>query len=241
MDDQSFEKFFEGNPSGLDFSKGTFTTQQVERLSQVLKTNHTITSLDLTGCLLREENARVLAEAFRVNTTLRYLHLGMNLFGGQGSKLIIDSLVPCSRVWSLDMRQNFMFRDQKDDLLVVSIAALVTCNHTLMHLDVSLNFLDEEGRSVIERALRSFNGSLTSQQGLGTMADMTCTRNLHMHRRVLETVLAMLAVRWLKKNVSSSWLVCTMPKEMFQMIAKSLWQTKTDLEAWGERVRSATR
>ena len=58
----------------------------------LLRRTHSLTNLLLGRCSIGEDGACQLAEALRVNSTLRLLWLQYNLLGGRGAKALVESL-----------------------------------------------------------------------------------------------------------------------------------------------------
>lgn len=78
-----------------------------------------MTSLDLKGNLLGNENLKNLGDALRVNTTLTTLYLCNNCFIGAGLSLecFVDALKHNKTLTLLDLSINILSRDQLERMV----------------------------------------------------------------------------------------------------------------------------
>ena len=74
----------------------------------LLRRTHSLTELLLGSCSIGEEGACQLAEALRVNSTLRVLWLPDNPLGKRGAKALVESLAHNTSVNELYVSQEFI-------------------------------------------------------------------------------------------------------------------------------------
>ena len=73
----------------------------------LLRRTHNLTELYLVHCSIGEDGAYQLAEALRVNSTLRLLWLQYNPLGGRGAKALVESLAHNTSVKTLGLSQEY--------------------------------------------------------------------------------------------------------------------------------------
>ena len=75
----------------------------------LLRRTHSLTVLYLVGCSIGEDGACQLAEALRVNSTLKLLQLRLNPLGEGGAKALMESLAHNTRVKELYLSQQYKY------------------------------------------------------------------------------------------------------------------------------------
>jgi len=98
-------------------------------LAEALKTNSTLTTLDLYGHSIRNARAKALAEALKTNSALTTLNLQENLIGSDGAKALAEALKTNSALTTLDLRCNSIGDDGAKALSKVSKASNITIEY----------------------------------------------------------------------------------------------------------------
>jgi hypothetical protein len=96
-------------------------------LSDALKYNTTLTSLNLGGSQIGDDGAKDLSGALKHNTTLTSLELGFNKISAAGAKDLSDALKHNTTLTSLNLRDN-----QIGGAQLKEINALIERNHQMM-------------------------------------------------------------------------------------------------------------
>ncbi|MDG1436730.1 MAG: hypothetical protein P8P83_02965 [Rickettsiaceae bacterium] len=86
-------------------SKG-ISTEGAALLAEALKTNNTLTYLDLRVNRIGAEGAALLAEALKTNTTLKILKLALNNIGTEGAETLKEALQENSTLTKLELYDN---------------------------------------------------------------------------------------------------------------------------------------
>ena len=107
----------------------------ISTLSQVLKTNTTVTQLNLKGNLIDPSGAKLLGEALKVNTSLTDLNLSASKtktpIRALGVKAITDALLTNTTLKTLELRNNAI-----GDSGASYIGNLIKVNKVLTSLDL---------------------------------------------------------------------------------------------------------
>ena len=186
------EKFLdvllEGNTSlkELDLSGNGLSLRRlgpaINKLSELLKNNKTLTRLFLSGCELSDiECVAPIAAGLRNNNTLRYLDLSDNGLREEGASEIAKSLKNNTSLLNLDLSRNNIGNEG-----AIAIAAVLKNNNTLRYLDLSDNEIGEEGVSEIAKSL----------------INNTSLLNLDLSRNLIRGVGAIAIADALKNNTS---------------------------------------
>jgi len=117
--------------------------------SDMLRSNSSLTSLDLSKHRMRDRGVQVLCEYLAVNQTLRTLSLRCNLITMEGGSAI-GRLLETSGLVSLDLSGN-----RVDNLGAMSIARALESNKQLTHLNLTHNNIGGEGLAALAHALSS--------------------------------------------------------------------------------------
>ena len=136
---------------GFHFFHRLFST-----LFLVLKSNTSLTSLDLGGNSIRDERTKSLSEALRVNVPLTSLDLRWNSIGAEGAHSLSEALKVNISLTSLDLARNSI-----SDEGAHSLSEALRVNTSLTSLDLGGNTIRDEGANSLSEALR-VNSSLTS-------------------------------------------------------------------------------
>jgi hypothetical protein len=76
------------------------------RLGEKLKTNTTLTTLNLEENSLKDEGIEYITEALEVNTTIKHLRISKNLVGDKGVQSVCKALLKNNTLESLDLDSN---------------------------------------------------------------------------------------------------------------------------------------
>ncbi|KAF9208864.1 hypothetical protein BGZ49_007297 [Haplosporangium sp. Z 27] len=125
-------------------------------LSEALKINATLITLNLGSNLIGYEGALALSEALKTNATLTTLGLKDNSIGNEGALTLSEALKTNATLITLDLRDNSIGYEGALALL----EALKT-NATLTTLDLSYNTIGDEGALALSEALKT-NTTLTT-------------------------------------------------------------------------------
>lgn len=114
-----------------DFGAVTLRNREIKikdfrLLTESLKTNKTVTSLDLTSAYIRDYALNELAKSLKVNTSLTSLNLEMNPINEKGVEALAKALELNSSVTRLDF--NFIFPD------VTALCNMFKINYSIREL-----------------------------------------------------------------------------------------------------------
>lgn len=204
-------------------------------------------SLSVASNCLGSEGTEIICQSLMDNRTLTHLNLNCNAIGAHG---VVSVCRMIRRDDNATTMRSLTLAANKIPSEATSIVAkeLIMGRNALRHLDVSSNaFKAEDTLSMCEclpynftlktlNLLNSYplqsvydkvrchvehNGSLTRLLLIGVDVSHIERRNQHMHQMMRQRVALVLCIR--KPNV---------PKEVFQMIARTLWMTKSDVSTF---------
>ena len=119
-------------------------------LSVALKANSTITTLKLNSNSIGSCGAKELSMALRTNSALTTLHLGGNALGDEGAEALHVALRKNSTLATLNLEHNFI-REAGAQALSVALKS----NSTLTALDLGSNSIGDIGAMSLSEALRA--------------------------------------------------------------------------------------
>ena len=124
-----------------------------ELLQNIRNQNSTITSVELSGLFLHENNigssgAKALAETLRQNSTITSVSLVGNNIGDEGAIALAETLRQNSTITDVDLRSNNI-----GDEGVTALAKALRQNSTIIDLDLSSNNIGDEGATALAKAL----------------------------------------------------------------------------------------
>ncbi|KAF9112767.1 hypothetical protein BGX27_002853 [Mortierella sp. AM989] len=119
-------------------------------LSEALKTNTTLTTLDLTNNIIGKEGGLALAEALKTNITLITLDLTNNLVRREGDLTLSEALKVNRTFTTLDLSRNSIGKEG-----ALALAEVLKTNTTLITLDLRFNSIGKEGALSLSQALKS--------------------------------------------------------------------------------------
>ncbi|CAE7643758.1 NLRC3 [Symbiodinium necroappetens] len=125
-----------------------------EAIAEALKTNSTLTSINLEGNRIDEDGGKAIGEALKSNSTLASINLGFcNI--GEGAQAICEALKTNSTLTSINLERNHIGNEGGK-----AIGKALKTNSTLTSINLESNFIGGEGGKAIAEALRS-NSTLT--------------------------------------------------------------------------------
>ncbi|KAF8982665.1 hypothetical protein BGZ46_000848 [Entomortierella lignicola] len=119
-------------------------------LSEALKTNTTLTTLDLRSNSISQEGALALSEALKTNTSLTTLNLGSNSIGQEGVLALSEALKINTTLTTLGLWRNSI---RGEGALALSEALKI--NTTLTTLNLLWNSIGQEGALALSEALKT--------------------------------------------------------------------------------------
>ncbi|KAG0363320.1 hypothetical protein BGX24_004911, partial [Mortierella sp. AD032] len=125
-------------------------------LSKALKTNSTLTTLDLLGNSIGENGAVAVSEALKINPTLTTLNLDANSIKEKGAMALSRALMTNSTLATLYLSFNLI-----RDIGTVALSKVLKTNSTLTTLELSGNSIREKGAVALSGALKA-NSTLTT-------------------------------------------------------------------------------
>ncbi|KAG9061059.1 hypothetical protein KI688_007688 [Linnemannia hyalina] len=168
----------------FELSPGSIGGKEFERLAEALKTNSTLTTLDLQHNSIGDNGAQALSEALKVNSTLTTLDLQHNSIEDNGAQALSEALKTNSTLTTLDLRSNSIWfkgflpfseglktnstlttLDLRDNLIGDNVAQALSealkTNSTLTTLDLQHNSIGPDGAQALSEALK-INSTLTT-------------------------------------------------------------------------------
>ncbi|KAK3836714.1 MAG: hypothetical protein J3R72DRAFT_202049 [Linnemannia gamsii] len=132
--------------------RGGFTLGMCEltRLTEILKTCSTLTTLYLRGNSIGDNGAVALSEALKTNSTLTTLSLYGNSIGDNGAVALSEALTINSTLTTLNLSDNWIEEDG-----AVALSEALKTNSTLTTLNLKGNFIREKGAVALSEALKT--------------------------------------------------------------------------------------
>ncbi|KAF9578686.1 hypothetical protein BGW38_005403, partial [Lunasporangiospora selenospora] len=141
---------------GLKLREIVSGRRDVRILTKVLRTNSTLTTLDLYKNKIGDNEAMVLAEALEINSTLVTLNLNENDIGDYGAKVLAEALKINSTLTALDL-----FYNKIGVYGAKALAEALKINSTLTTLNLDYNNIGDNGTKALAEALK-INSILTT-------------------------------------------------------------------------------
>ncbi|KJE92014.1 hypothetical protein CAOG_03051 [Capsaspora owczarzaki ATCC 30864] len=139
----------------LDLCKKQIGNADAKAVAEAIKVNTTMTELKLGGNLIADVGARAIAEAVRANCTLTVVDLAENRIGDAGARAFAETLKVNNTLTKLDLNEN-----QIGDAGAQAIAEALKVNKTLTVLYLWHNQIGAAGAQAIADALK-VNTTLT--------------------------------------------------------------------------------
>ncbi|KAL0242519.1 hypothetical protein GEMRC1_005082 [Eukaryota sp. GEM-RC1] len=125
-------------------------------LIEALKTNTTVTSVDLEDSSIGAEGAKALAEALKVNASITSVSLAENSIGDEGVSALAEALKVNASITSICLLYNSIGAEGAS-----ALAEALKVNNSVTNIDLSFNSIGAEGARALAEALR-VNASVTS-------------------------------------------------------------------------------
>ena len=119
-------------------------------VSQVLKANSSLTSLDLSGNAIRQSGASCLSDALIANSSLTSLCLSGNEIGDIGASCLSQALIANSSLTTLDLSRCSISQSGASCL-----SHALEDNSSLRYFDLSRNSIGEDGAACLTQALKA--------------------------------------------------------------------------------------
>lgn len=163
---------------------------------------------------LGDEGAVLLAHAIRKTTSsLRSLTIANNWVGDVGAVALVE-VAGSAQLRHLDLRNNRI------------TDAGISLIQKALEQNYSLETLNLRGNNGLLLVCPRDNGSLVRLFD----QDPHCERNAIMHERARDTTVALIALRTTRRCLY-------FPRELIAMIARSLWNTRADIDAWNSTAK----
>ncbi|KAG0049742.1 hypothetical protein BGZ89_004087, partial [Linnemannia elongata] len=134
---------------------GSFGAKELVPLAEALKTNSTLTSLNLQENKIGSPEVQLMAEAFKTNSTLTTLWLGYNSIGDDGAQALSEALKTNSTLTTLELQYNSI-----GDNGAQALSEALKTNSTLTTLNLG-NLIGPDGAQALAEALKT-NSTLTT-------------------------------------------------------------------------------
>ncbi|KFH63132.1 hypothetical protein MVEG_11169 [Podila verticillata NRRL 6337] len=142
--------------TSLDLHSNSIGDNGAAALSEALKTNSTLTTLDLRGNSIGDNGAQALGEALKTNSTLATLHLCSNSIGDKGAVALSEAIKINSTLTNLYLQHNSIGENG-----AVALSEALKANSTLTTLGLRGNSIGENGAAALSEALKA-NSTLTT-------------------------------------------------------------------------------
>ncbi|KAF8946564.1 hypothetical protein BGZ47_000162 [Haplosporangium gracile] len=143
---------------GLSFElvAGSFGAKEFAPLAEALKTNSTLTTLDLQHNKVGPHEVQAMAEALRTNSTLITLHLGSNVIGDSGAQSLSAVLKMNSTLITLNLDHNSI-----GDEGAQALSEVLKTNSTLITLHLGSNMIGDSGAQSLSAVLKTNSTLIT--------------------------------------------------------------------------------
>ncbi|KAL0239380.1 hypothetical protein GEMRC1_009488 [Eukaryota sp. GEM-RC1] len=142
--------------TSIDLGNNSIGVAGARALAEALKVNLTITCIEMSGNSIGEEGAKELAEALKVNSTITSVDLSENFLGDEGAKELAEALKVNATVTAIRMSGNSIGDEGARELAdALKVNAIVNC------VDLSENFIGDEGAEALADTLK-INSKMTS-------------------------------------------------------------------------------
>ncbi|CAF1163317.1 unnamed protein product [Didymodactylos carnosus] len=143
------EKLRSNDRRTLDIGSNNISAEGAKAIAEALKTNQTLTALDIENNNISAEGA--IAEALKTNQTLTALGINSNNISAEGAKAIAEALKTNQTLTTLHMYNNNI-----TDAGAKAIAEALKTNQTLTTLDIRSNNISDAGAKAIAEAVKKY-------------------------------------------------------------------------------------
>lgn len=120
-------------------------------LLEALESNTTLKKLNISKNFISDIGAEKIGRMLDYNNTLEELYVRWNLIKGAGGIAILNGLNHCQSLKVLDLSWNSLGMHQSG--FAKAFAEYIRSNQSLVHLDMSNNYLGKEDTKIIAEAL----------------------------------------------------------------------------------------
>ncbi len=179
--------------------------------------NQSLQGINVGSNQLSDHCAPLIRNVLKTNATLKRLNIGFNMFSSDGFRIILDGVLHNRSL------QRFSFtRCPFDSQNIAILCQILETTHTLSNMQFYSDLVDQNQLQLIQAAFRD-NGSMVSVFGYESSFEEFCVRNRKMHRATLLSCLALLCLRRFRQSSLN-----VAPREIVQMFALKLWETRSD-------------
>ncbi|KAF9962260.1 hypothetical protein BGZ72_008395 [Mortierella alpina] len=141
--------------TALDLHSNKIGCYGAKALAEALTTNSNLAALDLNSNSIQDDGAKALAQALKTNSALTNLGLNSNSIGDDGAKALAEALKTNSTLASLYLGDNSIQGDGAK-----ALAEALKTNSTLASLHLGGNSIKDDGVKALAEALK-INSALT--------------------------------------------------------------------------------
>ncbi|KAG0047223.1 hypothetical protein BGZ90_007936, partial [Linnemannia elongata] len=134
----------------FELATGHIGGNEFGRLVMILKTNSTLTTLNLEDNSIGDNGAQALSEALKTNRTLVILYLQGNSIGSNGAQELSEALKSNSTLTTLNLYKNSIGSDGAK-----ALAEALKTNLTLTTLNLGSNMIGDYGAEALSEALKT--------------------------------------------------------------------------------------
>ncbi|KAL0242495.1 hypothetical protein GEMRC1_005058 [Eukaryota sp. GEM-RC1] len=142
--------------TSVDLGSNSIEDEDARALAEVLKINTSVTGIDLRNNSIGDEGARALAEALKVNVSVTSVNLWDNSIGYEGARALAEALKVNASVTSVVLRDNFIGDEGAE-----ALAEALKVNSFVLSVNLEDNSIGAEGARALAEALK-VNSSVTS-------------------------------------------------------------------------------
>ncbi|KAF9352239.1 hypothetical protein BGX26_009906 [Mortierella sp. AD094] len=130
----------------FELATGLIGGKEFQRLAETLKTNSTLTTLDLRSNSIGGNGAQALFETLKTNSTLTTLDLRSNSIGDNGAQVLSEALKTNSTLTTLDLENSSI-----GDNGAQALSEALKTNSTLTTLDLQSNMIRDSGAQALHQ------------------------------------------------------------------------------------------
>ena len=164
----------------LDVSRSGLSPKDVESLSSMLQTNHTLRNFSMESCIIDSIGARHIADGLKCNTTLKKLNMSYNPIEDDGAMALAQMLRINKSLTVLDISKCSI-----TEVGVSHLADALCINSSLETLNMNVNTITDQGTIELAQMLNR-NQSLRklglrqcsiTEVGVNHLADALCVNS----------------------------------------------------------------
>ncbi|KAL0251098.1 hypothetical protein GEMRC1_000312 [Eukaryota sp. GEM-RC1] len=142
--------------TNIDLEDNLIRAEGATALAEMLKVNTAVTSVNVSYTYVQDVGASALAEALKVNASVTSVDLGGNYIGDEGARALAEALKVNASVTSVVLRGNSI-----EDEGARALAEALKVNASVTSVDLGGNSIGDEGARALAEALK-VNASVTS-------------------------------------------------------------------------------